>query len=115
MWANRSSAIDFANMQQNHSQKVIGFVNLISYLGTVLLVIFGWVGSLRLFKISYNKNIFLLLLPFMAYVAVQLLIEVQGRYRIEFTPILAIISGVGLYSLCNWINLKWGKKPKCLN
>lgn len=115
MWANRSSAIDFANMQQNHSQKVIGFVNLISYLGTVLLVIFGWVGSLRLFKIGYNKNIFLLLLPFMAYVAVQLLIEVQGRYRIEFTPILAIISGVGLYSLCNWINLKWGKKPKCLN
>jgi len=115
MWANRSSAIDFANLQQNHSQKVISIVNLISYLGTVILVIFGWFGSLRLFKIGYNKNIFLLLLPFMAYIAVQLLIEVQGRYRIEFTPIWAIISGVGLYSICNWINSKWGKKSKCLS
>lgn len=106
MWANRSSAIDFANIRQNHSEKVVGLVNLVSYMGTVLLVIFGWIGSLRLFKISYNKNIFLLLLPFMAYVAVQLLIEVQGRYRIEFTPVWAIIAGVGLYSVSSWINSK---------
>ena len=41
---------------------------------------------------------YLLLLPLMT-LFVNLLIEVQGRYRIEFLPIIAILTSLGFYQL----------------
>ena len=74
-----------------------------------MLIIFSWFGSLKLLKGKLNNQIFLLLLPLMAYAVVQLLIEVQGRYRLEFLPIIAILGGLGLYSIFEWTRLKWVK------
>ncbi len=34
-----------------------------------------------------------------AYAAAQVIIEVQGRYRLEFEPVLVIIAAVGLTQL----------------
>jgi hypothetical protein len=45
----------------------------------------------------------------MAYTVVQLLIEVQGRYRLEFLPVIAILGGIGLSWIYDWFKLKWGK------
>lgn len=107
LWAKESNGISFTGINVNHSQKTVKWVNYLGYIGSIMIVIFAWIGSLRLFKFKFNNGIFLLLLPLMAYVIVQLLIEVQGRYRIEFIPILSVMGGVGLYTITNWIKSKW--------
>ncbi|MQS89129.1 hypothetical protein [Companilactobacillus mishanensis] len=107
LWAERSTGIDFTGVEVNHSAKTVDIVRYAGYVGSILIIIFSWIGSLRILKIDYNKGIFLLLLPLMAFVIVQLLIEVQGRYRIEFIPVLAVLAGTGLYTIINWISTKW--------
>ncbi|WP_125708538.1 hypothetical protein [Companilactobacillus zhongbaensis] len=107
MWAKESNAISFTGINVNHSAYTIKWMTYAGYVASIILIIFSFIGSLRLFKFNFNNGIFLLLLPFMAYVIVQLLIEVQGRYRIEFIPILSILGGVGLFTICNWIKSKW--------
>ncbi|AYE38932.1 hypothetical protein D1B17_09935 [Companilactobacillus zhachilii] len=109
LWAGRAITIDFTGFETRHSLRVSNFVKLLGYLGTVVLIILSWIGSLRLFKDNPNIKTFLLVLPLMAYAVVQLLIEVQGRYRLEFLPIIAIIGGLGLFTICEWIRSKWGK------
>lgn len=109
LWAGRAITIDFTGFETRHSLRVSNFVKLLGYLGTVVLIILSWIGSLRLFKNNPNVKTFLLVLPLMAYAVVQLLIEVQGRYRLEFLPIIAIIGGLGLFTICEWIRSKWGK------
>lgn len=109
LWAARSTTIDFTGLEKRHSLRITNLVKLLGYMGSVILIIFSWIGSLRLFKKSLNKNIFVILLPLMAYAVVQLLIEVQGRYRLEFLPVIAILSGLGLYSVYEWVRLKWVK------
>ena len=109
LWASRSNAVYFSGFEKQHSQKFSNYANLLGYLGTAMLIIFSWVGSLKLLKTTPNKQVFLLILPLMAYAVVQLLIEVQGRYRLEFLPVIAIIGGLGLYSIFEWTRLKWGK------
>ncbi len=109
LWAGRAITIDFTGFETQHSLRVSNFVKLLGYLGTVVLIILSWIGSLRLFKDNPNVKTFLLVLPLMAYAVVQLLIEVQGRYRLEFLPIIAIIGGLGLFTICEWIRSKWGK------
>ncbi|MBL3531376.1 glycosyltransferase family 39 protein [Companilactobacillus zhachilii] len=109
LWAGRAITIDFTGFETRHSLRVSNFVKLLGYLGTVVLIILSWIGSLRLFKDKPNVKTFLLVLPLMAYAVVQLLIEVQGRYRLEFLPIIAIIGGLGLFTICEWIRSKWGK------
>lgn len=107
LWAKESNSISFTGINVNHSANTVKWVTYLGYVGSIMLIIFSFIGSLRLFKFNFNNGIFLLLLPLMAYVIVQLLIEVQGRYRIEFIPILSIIGSVGLYSICSWIKSKW--------
>lgn len=109
MWAGRATTIDFTGFETRHSLRMSNFVKLLGYMGTVMLIIFSWIGSLKLLKGRPNKQVFLLLLPWMAYAVVQLLIEVQGRYRLEFLPVIAILSGLGLYSIFELIRLKWVK------
>lgn len=109
MWAARSTTIDFTGFETIHSLKISNLVKLLGYLGSVGLIILSWFGSLKLFKMKLNKQIFLIILPLMAYAVVQLLIEVQGRYRLEFLPVIAILGGLGLYSICDWARSRWGK------
>ncbi|KRK96642.1 ArnT family glycosyltransferase [Companilactobacillus futsaii] len=108
LWAQRAITIDFTGIETNHSLKISNFVKLLGYLGSLVLIILSWFGSIKLLK-GTNKEIFLLLLPLMAYAVVQLLIEVQGRYRLEFLPVIAILGGIGLYWIYDWFKLKWGK------
>lgn len=109
LWASRAITIDFTGFETRHSLRVSNFVKLLGYMGTVVLIILSWIGSLKLWKDNSNVKTFLLVLPLMAYAVVQLLIEVQGRYRLEFLPIIAIIGGLGLFTICEWIRSKWGK------
>lgn len=109
LWSGRSMAIDFTGLETKHSLRTSNFIKLVGYMGTVSLIILSWIGSLKLFKMKWNNKLFLIVLPLMAYAVVQLLIEVQGRYRLEFLPVIAILAGLGLYSICEWTSLKWGK------
>ncbi|WP_025023063.1 glycosyltransferase family 39 protein [Companilactobacillus nodensis] len=107
LWAQNSTATDFTGFDQVHSAKATGLMRRAAYMGTVILIIFSWIGSLRLFKIKFSNNIYLLLLTLMAYAVVQLLIEVQGRYRLELVPVIAILGSVGLYTVVQLISQKW--------
>ncbi len=98
LWSSRTLATDGANFAMNHRQKAVDLVNYVSYLGSVVLIIFSWIGSLSLFKTKFDDNLYLLLLPLMAFAVVQLVIEVQGRYRIEFLPIISIMGSLGIYN-----------------
>lgn len=108
LWAGSSGAIDFTGVDKNHSEKISSLIKLFGYLGTVILIVFSWLGSIRLLAYKPNNKIYLIILPMMAYVVVQLLIEVQGRYRLEFLPVIAILGGLGLYTVFEWVRLKRG-------
>ena len=64
---------------------------------------------MSLFKTKFDDNLYLLLLPLMAFAVVQLIIEVQGRYRIEFLPIISVMASLGIY---NTIKVLSGSKLK---
>lgn len=108
LWAQRAITIDFTGIETRHSLRTSNFIKLLGYLGSLVLIITSWFGSIKLLK-GTNKEIFLLILPLMAYAVVQLLIEVQGRYRLEFLPVIAILGGIGLYYLFDWFQIKRGK------
>lgn len=109
LWSERINAIDFTEINKKISNTHYDKITLIGYLGSVAIILFSWIGSFALLKSDHTDGIFLLLLPLLAFVVIQLFIEVQGRYRIEFVPILAIISGLGVYSIFNSIKLIGGK------
>ncbi len=104
LWSGRTMATDFTNYSNNHSQKTVNIVNYLAYIGSIILIIFSWIGSILLFKTKFDDNFYLLLLPLMAFAVANLIIEVQGRYRIEFLPIIAIMAGLGVYKTINWIS-----------
>jgi len=110
LWAGRSMAVDFTEFEKFHSAKISNFVKLVAYMGSIVLIILSWIGSLSLFKTKLSNKIFLILLPLMAYAVVQLLIEVQGRYRLEFLPVIAILGGFGLYSIFKWVKSRLEKQ-----
>src|SRR5699024_4945368 len=109
LWSSRTLATDGANFSMNHNQKTVDLVNYISYLGSVVLIVFSWIGSMSLFKTKFDDHLYLLLLPLMAFAVVQLIIEVQGRYRIEFLPIISVMASLGIY---NTIKILSGSKLK---
>ncbi|CAJ1183601.1 hypothetical protein CPR19088_GLDEOEPO_01700 [Companilactobacillus paralimentarius] len=109
LWASRSTTVDFTGFETQHSLRVSNLAKLLGYMGTIVLIILSWFGSLKLLKNNPSVKTFVLLLPLMAYAVVQLLIEVQGRYRLEFLPVIAILGGLGLFTICEWIRSKWGK------
>lgn len=115
LWSSRTMATDSTNFNLNHSQKTFDLVNYSAYIGSIILIIFSWIGSLELFKTKFNDNLYLLLLPLMALAVVQLLIEVQGRYRIEFLPVIAIIGSLGLYKSIELIRSFAPKEKESLN
>ncbi|MFC6175446.1 ArnT family glycosyltransferase [Companilactobacillus huachuanensis] len=98
LWSSRTMATDAANIRMTHSIKTVDRINFLAYVGSIILITFSWLGSLALFKTKFNDNLYLLLLPLMAFAVVQLLIEVQGRYRIEFLPVIAVVGSLGLYN-----------------
>ncbi|WP_246005698.1 glycosyltransferase family 39 protein [Companilactobacillus insicii] len=104
LWSSRTLATDFTNYSQNHSQKTVEIINYLAYLGSIILIIFSWIGSLAMFKNKFDDRFYLLLLPLMAFAVANLIIEVQGRYRIEFLPIIAIMAGLGIYKLISTIS-----------
>lgn len=97
LWSSRTQATDFSSFNLNHSQRTVQIIDFIAYLGSIAMIIFSWIGSLTLFKTKFSDKLYLLILPLMAFAVAQLIIEVQGRYRIEFLPVLAVIAGLGLY------------------
>ncbi|KRN99072.1 ArnT family glycosyltransferase [Companilactobacillus kimchiensis] len=111
LWSTRTMATDFTSFGLNHSAKTVDLINYLAYAGSIMLIIFSWIGSLALFKAKFSNNLYLLLLPLLAFAVVQLVIEVQGRYRIEFLPILSIVGSLGLYNTINSFSyLKIGQK-----
>lgn len=105
LWSTRTMATDFTSYGLNHSARTVNIINYLAYAGSIMLIIFSWIGSLTLFKTKFSNNLYLLLLPLMAFAVVQLIIEVQGRYRIEFLPIIAIMGSLGLYRTINDFHL----------
>lgn len=103
LWAQRSTGIDFTGVGTNKTKQEVKSIQYLGYLGSIITIIFSWIGSLYLFKNRSKKGLYLLLLPLMAFVIVQLFIEVQGRYRIEFIPILAIVGSVGMVGIFDWL------------
>jgi len=112
LWSQRTMATDSANFNKLHSDEMFQKVNFLAYVGSIILIVFSWLGSILLFKTKFNNYLYLLILPLMAFVVAQLLIEVQGRYRIEFLPIIAILASVGLFNLCQWIRRIFHVKSK---
>ncbi|WP_337692560.1 hypothetical protein [Companilactobacillus halodurans] len=112
LWSTPTMATDFTSYNLNHSPTTVKIIDFLAYLGSIFLIIFSWIGSLKLFKTKFSKNLYLLILPLMAFVVVQLLIEVQGRYRIEFLPIIAVIGGLGFAQVLNWFKYLLPKSKK---
>lgn len=105
VWSNPSNTLSFALFDNNHSPQQVRWVNLCSYSITVSEIILVLIGALVLTCQRYPVSFNLLLLILFAYAAAQVIIEVQGRYRLEFEPLLVIIAAIGLDQLFN---------PKCL-
>lgn len=99
LWSSRTMATDAANIRMIHSVKTVNRINFLAYVGSIILITFSWIGSLQLFRTKFDDKLYLLLLPLMAFAVVQLLIEVQGRYRIEFLPVIAMVGSLGLYQV----------------
>ncbi|MGQ2375340.1 ArnT family glycosyltransferase [Companilactobacillus zhachilii] len=99
LWSSRTMATDAANIRMIHSDKTVNRINFLAYVGSIILIIFSWIGSLQLFRTKFDDKLYLLLLPLMAFAVVQLLIEVQGRYRIEFLPVIAVVGSLGIYQV----------------
>lgn len=97
LWSSRTLATDFTSFNLDHSQRTVQVIDFVAYLGSIVMIIFSWIGSLELFKSKFSDKIYLLILPLMAFAFAQLIIEVQGRYRIEFLPVIAVIASLGLY------------------
>lgn len=106
LWSSRTMATDFTSYGLNHSAKTVAIINFLAYVGSIFLIVFSWIGSLHLFKTKFNNNFYLLILPLMAFAVVQLIIEVQGRYRIEFLPVIAMMAGLGLYKVLEFFKGK---------
>lgn len=96
LWAYPSNSLDYTLFRKKYS--------LITY--ELLIVLSFAINSIEMFLLLFaaiayarkqmTSGYYLLLLPLLVYTAAQLIIEVQGRYRIEFTPILVIISSLGI-------------------
>lgn len=97
LWSGRTMATDGSNFGLNHSIDNFKRINFIAYMGSITLIIFSWIGSLILYRKNFSEYLFLLILPLLAFSIVQLFIEVQGRYRIEFIPIITIVGALGLF------------------
>ncbi|MCH4009142.1 ArnT family glycosyltransferase [Companilactobacillus sp.] len=103
LWSGRTMTTNFAGFGKNHSQNSDYIVGLVGYLGSFLLIIFSWIGSLKMLKERYSSKIFMMLLPLLVFAAIELIIEVQGRYRIEFLPIISMVAGLGMYSSLSFL------------
>jgi len=112
LWSERTMATNFTSYGQKYSAKTVQKVDYLAYLGSIILIVFSWIGSIYLWKTKFNNYLHLLLLPLMAFATVQLIIEVQGRYRIEFLPIVAIVASVGLFEICKFIDNKLHKRDQ---
>jgi hypothetical protein len=106
LWSRRSMAADYTNFGLIHSPRVVSVVDLVAYMGSFVITMFAWFGSARLKWNQTNGNLFLLILPLFAFAAAELIIEVQGRYRIEFVPVLSIFAGYGACQLFSLVKSK---------
>ncbi|WP_334330362.1 glycosyltransferase family 39 protein [Companilactobacillus sp. HBUAS59699] len=106
LWSARTLATDFTNFSTNHSPKTVEIINFIAYIGSIILIVLSWIGSFYLFKTKFSNNFYLLILPLMAFVVANLIIEVQGRYRIEFLPSISMIASLGLYNILSKFHFK---------
>ncbi|UQS81924.1 hypothetical protein MOO45_06970 [Bombilactobacillus folatiphilus] len=96
LWSNPSNTISFSLFERNHSPKQVDRLTSLAYGVTVIEIGAVFCGAIVLLRRHWSRNFGLLVLPLFAYACAQLLIEVQGRYRIEFIPILAMIAATGL-------------------
>ena len=106
MWSNPSNTLSFSLFDHNHSPQQVRQANLWSYAITVSEILLVLMGAFTLAGHKYPNSFNLLLLILFAYAAAQVIIEVQGRYRLEFEPVLVIIAAVGLTQLYSPQHLK---------
>lgn len=99
VWSNPSNTLSFSLFDHNHSPQQVRQANLWSYAITVSEIWLVLMGAFTLAGHKYPNSFNLLLLILFAYAAAQVIIEVQGRYRLEFEPVLVIIAAVGLTQL----------------
>lgn len=103
LWSRSSDVFQFTSFDKIHSQNLLRIVTIIGFLGSFTIIIFSWVGSIRLLKSKIDSRILLLTLTILGFALVELIIEVQGRYRIEFLPILSIFAGAGVDYLAEMV------------
>lgn len=103
-WSGSTDALDFTGLNKKISNASYTKITWLGYLGSIMIIIFSWIGSISFFKTKHQHGLYLLILPLLAFAVAQLFIEVQGRYRIEFIPILSIIGGVGLTGIFNYLH-----------
>lgn len=97
LWSSPSNTLYFSLFNQNHTARHTWWVTIIAYGISVIEMGLVLLGAVVLwFKQPSNSHFNLLLLVLFAYVCAQLIIEVQGRYRLEFVPVLALIASVGV-------------------
>lgn len=95
LWARGTDLMSFTQFNVVHSARSTMLVSYEGFLIGYLITFFSWIGSIHLFKNVKNRKVQLLILPIIGFTVIELLIEVQGRYRIELLPLLAIVSGWG--------------------
>lgn len=103
LWSGSTNASDLVGFDKTHSPDSNQVVEVVGYLGSMSLIVFSWFGALQLFRREYNGKILLLLLPLLIFAAIELIIEVQGRYRIELLPVISVVSGLGLFSVYSFM------------
>lgn len=98
LWAESSEVLAFTQFSLIHSTTTY-VVTFIGFLGSFAIIIFSWLGSIKLIKNEITSSILLFIIPILAFALIELVIEVQGRYRVEFVPIISIVAGIGIHEV----------------
>lgn len=106
LWSYPSNSLDYTLFGRKFGQVTYELLLVAAYAVNSVEMIFMLIGAFAVLNKKMPYRAYLLLLTLFAYAAVQLLIEVQGRYRIEFTPILVIFSLLGIQKVFTEIDMK---------
>lgn len=99
LWSYPSNSLNYALSRKNCGYLTYYLLLILAYSINAVEMIFMLIGAFSLVTKKLPDKAYLLILILFAYVAAQLIIEVQGRYRIEFTPILIIYSLFGIQTV----------------
>lgn len=104
LWSYPSNSFDYTLFRKNYSSRIYQLLKLIGYSINTIEMILLFVGAFLSIQKKEDYDETLLLFVTIFYVIIQLIIEVQGRYRIEFTPILLVTSSLGTGLILNKVS-----------